>query len=342
MRPGKQEAARHSWFPLDLERYNRNPALTAGETTALRRHAPEHHPTKAALHEKVRRLIQPVEDLFSHTKLRPAIRPFLVLYLLREMNRRGRSFWGWTTDEWIETISDHPQQQHMAALAYILCGFTDLDTLTYLDGSIIPVLCRKAGIPINDVRGRITSHRARSTIASQLFNAKEPMTLFELQEWLGHSSPEATQHYVKITPTKLAKAYGDAGYFARNVRAIEVLIDQESVRNGQAVAEPWKFYDLGHGYCSYDFFEQCPHRMACAKCSFYLPKASTAAALLEGKSNLLRMRQEIPLTDAEIVALDDGVSALDSLLNRLADVPTPSGKTPLQIREQSLVQIAGT
>jgi hypothetical protein len=140
MRPGKQEAARHSWFPLDLERYNRNPALTAGETTALRRHAPEHHPTKAALHEKVRRLIQPVEDLFSHTKLRPAIRPFLVLYLLREMNRRGRSFWGWTTDEWIETISDHPQQQHMAALAYILCGFTDLDTL----GSRPPVYMKLA------------------------------------------------------------------------------------------------------------------------------------------------------------------------------------------------------
>jgi hypothetical protein len=137
------------------------------------------------------------------------------------------------------------------------------------------MLCRKAGIPINDVRGRITSHRARSTIASQLFNAKEPMTLFELQEWLGHSSPEATQHYVKTTPTKLAKSYADAGYFARNLRAIEVLIDQESVRNGRAATEPWKFYDLGHGYCTYDFFDQCPHRIACAKCSFYLPKDST-------------------------------------------------------------------
>jgi hypothetical protein len=166
-------------------------------------------------------------------------------------------------------------------------------SLTYLDGSIIPMLCRKAGIPINDVRGRITSHRARSTIVSQLFNAKEPMTLFELQEWLGHSSPEATRHYVKITPTKLAKSYVDAGYFAQNIRAIEVLTDQESVRKGWAITEPWKFYDLGHRYCSYDFFEQCPHRMACAKCSFYLPNKSTAAALLEGKSNLLRIRQEM-------------------------------------------------
>jgi hypothetical protein len=80
--------------------------------------------------------------------------------------------------------------------------------------------------------------------------------------------------------------------------------------------------------------------MACAKCSFYLPKESAAATLLAGKRNLLRMRQEIPLTDSEIAALDDGVSALQSLLNRLADIPTPSGKTPLQIREQSLLQIA--
>ncbi len=48
---------------------------------------------------------------------------------------------------------------------------------------------RKAGVPTADVRGNITSHRARSTIASQLYNAKEPMTLFELQAWLGHRSP---------------------------------------------------------------------------------------------------------------------------------------------------------
>ena len=50
------------------------------------------------------------------------------------------------------------------------------------------------------------------------------MTLFELQQWLGHSTPTATQHYAKITPLKVAK--------------------------------------------SYDFFEQCQHRMACAKCDF--------------------------------------------------------------------------
>jgi len=204
--------------------------------------------------------------------------------------------------------------------------------IAYINEVIIPALCRKAGVPQQDARGNITSHRARSTIASQLYNAKEPMSLFELQEWLGHRSPETTRHYAKFTPTKLAKSYADAGYFERNIRRIEVLIDQETVRSGLAAkGEPWKFYDLGHGYCAYDFFEQCPHRMACAKCSFYLPKDSSKALLLEGQLNLARMMQEVPLTDDERSAVEDGIAALSSLTDKLADVPTPDGRTPNQL-----------
>jgi hypothetical protein len=41
------------------------------------------------------------------------------------------------------------------------------------------------------------------------------MTLFELQDWLGTTSA-ATQHYAKMTPTKLAESYADAWYFKRN------------------------------------------------------------------------------------------------------------------------------
>jgi hypothetical protein len=202
---------------------------------------------------------------------------------------------------------------------------------SYLNRVLIPTLCRKAGVPTADVRGNITSHRGRSTIASQLFNAKEPMTLFELQEWLGHSTPAATQHYAKITPIKLAKSYADAGYFARNLRAIEVLVDQEIVRTGRAATEPWKFYDLGHGYCTYDFFDECPHRMACAKCSFYKPKGSSQVQLLQGKANLLQLRQEIPLNESELAAVDDGIVAMEKLIEQLSDVPTPAGPTPREL-----------
>lgn len=195
---------------------------------------------------------------------------------------------------------------------------------SYINKTVIPSLCRKAGMPDTDVRGKITSHRARATIASQLFNSKEPMTLFELQAWLGHKTPESTQHYARITPTKLAAAYGDAGYFARNVRTIEVLVDREAVENGAAgKGKTWQYYDLGHGYCTYSFFEQCPHRMACARCDFYVPKGSSRSQLLEAKGNLQRMAANIPLTEEERAAVDDGGIALDRLLKLLADMPTP-------------------
>jgi len=202
----------------------------------------------------------------------------------------------------------------------------------YINRTLIPALCQKAGIPTTDVRGRITSHRARSTIASQLYNAKEPMTLFELQAWLGHRSPASTQHYAKISPATLTKAYTDAGYFARNLRTIEVLLDREAVASGTAAAgEAWQHYDLGHGWCSYTFFEQCPHRMACARCDFYLPKESSRAQLLEAKDNLQRMLIAIPLTDDERAAVEDGQSALQALVARLSDTASPAGPTPREI-----------
>jgi integrase len=204
--------------------------------------------------------------------------------------------------------------------------------IDYLNRSLIPILCAKAGVPLADARGRITSHRARATIASQLFNAKEPLTLFELQAWLGHATPASTQHYAAVTPTKLSGAVQRAGYFARNLRTIEVLVDQDVIRNGAAASgEPWRFYDLGHGFCSYDFFDQCRHRMACAKCGFYVPKESTRAQALEAKVNLVRMLQEIPLLEEERAAIEDGIVAMTKLAHDLRNTPTPDGRTPTEI-----------
>jgi hypothetical protein len=135
-----------------------------------------------------------------------------------------------------------------------------------------------------------------------------------------------------MTPNTLARACTEAGYFARNIRTIEVLLDREAVTSGAAAGdEPWQYYDLGHGLCSYTFFEQCPHRMACAKCDFYTPKNSSKAQLPEAKDNLQRMLASLPLTGEERAAVDDGQAALDSLLGRLADIPTPAGATPRQL-----------
>lgn len=203
---------------------------------------------------------------------------------------------------------------------------------SYLNRTLIPLLCRKAGVPLTDARGTITSHRARSTIASQLFNAREPMSLFDLQEWLGHRNPNSTQYYAQVTPTQLAKKYERAGYFERNVRTIEVLLDREAIVSGAAAqGEPWQYYDLGHGWCTHAYFVECPHRMACPKCSFYVAKDSAKGQFIEGQAHLTRMAQTIPLTEDERAAVDEGIELFEKLCRKLADVPTPTGQTPREL-----------
>jgi integrase len=206
----------------------------------------------------------------------------------------------------------------------------------YINQKLIPLMCRKAGMPEEDARGRITSHRARATIASQLYNAKEGMSLAELQAWLGHRTPESTRHYVAVTPTKQAKSYAEAGYLDQNQRLINVLIDQEAVRSGAAHrGEAWRYYDVGHGHCTYDFFDQCAHRLACARCSFYVPKTSSQSQLLQAKAHLEKMIQVIALNDYEQAAVEDGILVVEKLLAHLSEVRTPDSSTPRQLGQRT-------
>jgi hypothetical protein len=137
----------------------------------------------------------------------------------------------------------------------------------------------------------------------------------------------------EILQRTLSTAYRKADYFTRNVRTIQVLIDRESILTGTAASgeQPWKYYDLGDGYCSYDFFAKCPHRLACAKCSFYLPKQSNAGQLVAVKDGIDQMLAQLDLTDDERAALEGDREALAALANRLADVATPSGPTPNEL-----------
>ena len=57
--------------------------------------------------------------------------------------------------------------------------------------------------------------------------------------------------------------------------------------------------------------------------------------------NLLRLQQEIPLTEAEANAVEDGVNAFEELLAQLTDVPTPAGPIPRQL-QSGLVQVEPT
>jgi hypothetical protein len=147
------------------------------------------------------------------------------------------------------------------------------------------------------------------------------------------------KHYFQILPTKLGRAYADADYFRRNVRTVDVLIDEQAILTGAAAdGVPWKYFDLGHGLCANPFYEQCPHRLACARCPFYQPKASALEANAEAVAHLnqmTRMQQTLKLTDDELAAVTEGAELLQALVDRLKDVPTPGGPTPRQLERRA-------
>ena len=91
-----------------------------------------------------------------------------------------------------------------------------------INNTIIPMLCAKAGVPLEDSRGRITSHRGRASAVTALASVPQGMSLIELMQWSGHSSPNSTLHYIRIRPTRLAASFVKADQMSH---MISVLID---------------------------------------------------------------------------------------------------------------------
>ena len=180
-------------------------------------------------------------------------------------------------------------------------------------------------------RGKITSHGARSTIASQLYNAKEPMTLSELQAWLGPSHTNATQHYAKDQPEQPVQGL-HPGLLLR----------------------PRRMHHRGAPRPRRHHLRRRRHRPAVATrpgpqlLQLQLFRAGSAPddlrpmrllhpERLHQSPAIRRQRpppthaRPIPLTDDGRAAVDDGHTAVTALLDRLADVPTPAGPTPRQL-----------
>ncbi len=221
---------------------------------------------------------------------------------------------GQRIEDWVR-VRPADQRAHLdpksgEVVRFLFCCRNRRVPRDFLNNSLIPILCRKAGVPESDARGRITSHRARATIASQLYNGPDPWTLAELQEWLGHKDPKSTQSYTKVSPTRLARKYADSEYLQRNLALVEVLLDVEELKRGGEGL----YYELGHGLCANPYWHQCPYRMACVRCEFYVP--GERAQYVRAKQGIRRMLETIPLTEVEREAAEGDERALGHLLER--------------------------
>jgi len=186
----------------------------------------------------------------------------------------------------------------------------------YLNKTLIPLLCERAGIPRADERGAITSHRARATLATLLSNAPEGLSIFELMQWLGHKDPGTTQHYARVKPTRVAVAYSKA---ERNSRLVEALVDTKADVTGKVNI----YYVLGeHGLCGNPDWASCLYRMACIKCPFFVPKDQ--ARLIEASRTVKRLMEVVELTEEELAAVQDDYHKLEAAVERAQQVARPT------------------
>jgi integrase len=189
----------------------------------------------------------------------------------------------------------------------------------FINRTIIPILLRKAGLPKCDSRGPITSHRARATMATKLYSNESGMGSMEVMKWLGHRSFASTQHYLELTPTKLMRAFHRQGALSEKIRYVSVLVDPKPEANHPSI-----YYDLGHGWCTNHAYSACAHRMACARCDFYVPDNAAEALFKRQGQEYVKMLQQLDLTEDEQAAISGDSEAVATLLVRLAKAPVPS------------------
>lgn len=92
----------------------------------------------------------------------------------------------------------------------------------FINATLIPLLCNKAGVANHASLGPITSHRARATIATQLATAETPMSVLDVKDWLGHKEVRSTLRYLHRPHEKLAESYRAAEVLS-NVRRLNTL-----------------------------------------------------------------------------------------------------------------------
>nr|WP_192951247.1 DUF2767 family protein [Pantoea vagans] len=124
--------------------------------------------------------------------------------------------------------------------------YPDQDVIVNL--TVIPLLCARAGMPVEDSLGPITRHRGRASAVTALAGVPQGMSLHELMQWAGHSSPQSTMHYIRIRPTQLAASFVKAD---RVAHMKSVLIDHEP--EAASLTGPATYYDLGDSYCMNPF-----------------------------------------------------------------------------------------
>lgn len=191
---------------------------------------------------------------------------------------------------------------------------------TFLNVSVIPLLCKLAAVSQTDIVGPITSHRARATTATWM--RKMGMAPADIGKLLGHTNPaRSLPWYMREDKHHLGRAYRKANPLERYVAAI---LDT----NAHAKQEPCVFYYLADGpdgrprMCGNPHFSRCIHQMACQECEAFI--SSEMAQVIERREGAVIISVPIPLPPQIIDELNEQDEADDKARAKRETLPPPT------------------
>lgn len=168
---------------------------------------------------------------------------------------------------------------------------------TFLNEAVIPLLCQVAGlvdengVPLRDAVGKITSHRARSTLATWL--RSNGLSLTYIAKLLGHTDLKTLPWYLREDRHMFARLVRKHNPLDRMVTAI---LDTEALKRGEG--GPAVFYYLGYGpdgrphLCASPDYQTCVHQMRCTECEMHVD--AEQAEIIARRPGVLTIEVHIP------------------------------------------------
>jgi hypothetical protein len=202
---------------------------------------------------------------------------------------------------------------------YLFQYRNDLMGEKFLNKSVIPLLCKLAGVSQIDVVGRITSHRARATTATWMH--KMGMAPADIGKLLGHTDPlRSLPWYLREDKHRLGRAYRKANPLERYVAAI-------LATNAHARQEPCVFYYLADGpggrprMCGNPHFSRCIHQLQCIECEAFIDHEQAAA--IEKREGAIVISVPIPLPPQMVAELNEQDEAGSGTRSKVETLPPP-------------------
>jgi integrase len=252
-----------------------------------------------------------------------------IFYLHIPSGKNRGAFWIWLPDYTAEAITawkaERPERQKQLFdwkdheyIDYLFCCRDKRIGPRFLNRSLIPALCAKAGVELADARGRITGHRGRSTRLTLL--RRSGVSLDDLAEYAGHADTRTIRRYARQQPFHLHQIIRDADDVSR---VIEGVVDVQAAAQGVPALRWFIGYDADGEpmYCGNQLYVTCPHRLDCERCGMFI--GGEKAKLFHEGEQMLPVTSKVPMTPLEKCVVEGDQAGVQACRTALQHLPAP-------------------